>query len=281
MNARYDFGRNWSGLAEGFEEEHLSQACADLHRLVGNVTGKTFLDIGCGSGLHSAAALRLGAASVTAFDYDLSCIATTRAVLSRFASNAKWSVGHGDVLDRASLPSGTFDIVYSWGVLHHTGDMWTAIRNAGGLVGKGGRYAIAIYLKTPLCGLWTVEKRLYSSYRWLRPPVKALFVSAYLSARALRHRDAISFMKNYRARRGMEFLADVDDWLGGYPYQSTSTRELEAFVEKLGFRTGKRFNLNPGLGLFGTGCGEWCFERNDVGLSNSDSATGEARTSQP
>ncbi|RUX46926.1 class I SAM-dependent methyltransferase [Mesorhizobium sp. M4A.F.Ca.ET.050.02.1.1] len=263
MNARYDFGRNWSELAARFEDEHLDRACEDLRRLVGDLDGKTFLDIGCGSGLHSAAALRLGAAKVRALDYDVRCVETTKAVLSRFASGAEWSVERADILDKASLPSGTFDIVYSWGVLHHTGDMWAAIRNATDLVGRGGRLGIAIYLKTPLCGLWTVEKRLYSSHQWLRPPVRALFVCAYMLARTLRHRDAISFVKNYRQRRGMEFLADVDDWLGGYPYQSTSAVELETAVEKLGFRTKQRLNVTPGIGLFGTGCGQWCFVRTD------------------
>ena len=263
MNARYDFGCNWSRLAVLFEEEHLDRACQDLRRLVGDLEGKTFLDIGCGSGLHSAAALRLGAAKVTALDYDADCVETTRAVLSRFAPQADWSVERADILDRTSLPTGTFDVVYSWGVLHHTGDMWTAIGNAAGFVGRSGQLGIAIYLKTPLCGLWTVEKRLYASHRWLRPPVKALFVSAYMVARTLRHRDPFSFVRNYRTRRGMEFLADIDDWLGGYPYQSTSAIALETAMEKLGFRTRQRFNVTPGIGLFGTGCGEWCFERTD------------------
>ncbi|AGB45206.1 putative RNA methylase [Mesorhizobium australicum WSM2073] len=261
MNARYDFGRNWSALAARFEDEHLDRACADLRRLLGDLEGKTFLDIGCGSGLHSAAALRLGAAKVDAIDYDTECVETTKAVLSRFAPEAQWSVKRADVLDKASLPTATYDVVYSWGVLHHTGDMWGAISNAAGLVGHGGKFAIAIYLKTPLCGLWTVEKRLYSSHRWLRPPVKAVFVTAHLLARTLRHGDTIAFVKNYRARRGMEFLADVDDWLGGYPYQSTSAEELETSLKKLGFSTKRRFNVVPGFGLFGTGCGEWCFKR--------------------
>jgi predicted RNA methylase len=261
MNARYDFGRNWSELAARFEEAHLDQACDDLRRLVGDVEGRTFLDIGCGSGLHSAAALRLGARKVRALDYDDRCVETTKAVLHRFAPQEDWLVGQADVLDKTSLPSETFDIVYSWGVLHHTGDMWTAIRNAADLVGSEGRFGIAIYLKTPLCGLWTIEKRLYSSHTWLRPPVKGIFVSAYILARTLRHRDTISFIRNYREQRGMEFLADVDDWLGGYPYQSTSAAELEIAVEKHGFHVKERFNVMPGIGLFGTGCGEWCFER--------------------
>ena len=164
MNARYDFGRNWSELAARFEEAHLDQACDDLRRLVGDVEGRTFLDIGCGSGLHSAAALRLGARKVRALDYYDRCVETTKAVLHRFAPQEDWLVGQADVLDKTSLPSETFDIVYSWGVLHHTGDMWTAIRNAADLVGSEGRFGIAIYLKTPLCGLWTIEEALLLPY---------------------------------------------------------------------------------------------------------------------
>jgi 2-polyprenyl-6-hydroxyphenyl methylase/3-demethylubiquinone-9 3-methyltransferase len=261
MNARYDFGRNWSELATHFGKQHLAQACDDLRRLVGNIEGRTFLDIGCGSGLHSAAALRLGAHKVHALDYDGRCVETTKAVLHRFARDGNWRVEQADILHKASLPSEVFDVVYSWGVLHHTGDLWTAVRNASDLVGGGGRLGLAIYLKTPLCRLWTIEKKLYSSQVWLRPPVKALFIFAYIVARMLRHGDAISFVRNYRERRGMEFLADVDDWLGGYPYQSASAAQLEAAVENFGFRIRQRFNVKPGIGLFGTGCGEWCFER--------------------
>jgi 2-polyprenyl-6-hydroxyphenyl methylase/3-demethylubiquinone-9 3-methyltransferase len=260
VDARYDFGRNWAELAAQFDEQHLRHACANLSRLVGDLEGQSFLDIGCGSGLHSAAALKLGAERVYALDYDTKCVETTRAVCERFAPGGEWTVERGDALNPASLPDGKFDVVYSWGVLHHTGDMWSAIRNAAACVKPGGRFCVALYLKTPLCGAWQVEKRIYAQNGWLRPFIKWPYVAAFLAGSSMLGRPSISRLRNYKQTRGMEFLVDVDDWLGGYPYESVLPEELEAFVGKMGFRTRERFNVRPGRGFFGTGCGEWRFE---------------------
>jgi 2-polyprenyl-3-methyl-5-hydroxy-6-metoxy-1,4-benzoquinol methylase len=258
---RYDFGRNWSELAAHFDDRHIDEACVNLKRLVGDLRGKSFLDVGCGSGLHSLAAVRLGARQVYALDYDNRCVDTARAVLKRFAENGAWQVEPGDALNPNTFPEQKFDVVYSWGVLHHTGDMWTAISNASKLVSDGGHYCLALYLKTPLCGAWTVEKRLYSKHSRLRGPIKAGFVAAFVTIQTLKARNAASYIRNYKKSRGMEFLVDVDDWLGGYPYESVRPRELERFVEGLGFETEARFNQKIGSGLFGTGCGEWNFRK--------------------
>jgi 2-polyprenyl-6-hydroxyphenyl methylase/3-demethylubiquinone-9 3-methyltransferase len=260
---RYDFGRNWSALAEGFEEDHVVRAGKDLQRLVGDIAGRTFLDLGCGSGLHSVAALRLGASSVHAIDYDPRCVEVARATLRRFAPDGCWRVEQADLLARQTLPNQRFDLVYSWGVLHHTGDMWSAIRNSAALVASRGSLAIAIYVRTPLCGVWRFEKQLYSKYKWLRPAIKLPFIAALLLARAIRHRDAVAYVRNYRRARGMEFMVDVDDWLGGFPYESASPEELKIFVEGLGFRLKQSFNTGRRLGILGSGCGEWQFEPAD------------------
>ena len=124
--------------------------------------GKTFLDIGCGSGLNALAALSLGAASVTAVDIDENSVSTTQALLAARAPNPNWSAKLASVFDMTPDTFGTFDVVYSWGVLHHTGSMWKAIDCAARLVSPGGLYAIAIYTKTPLCGFWQYEKAFYS-----------------------------------------------------------------------------------------------------------------------
>ncbi len=261
MSTRYDFGRNWSELAARFEEEHVAHAMADLARLVGHLDGRTFLDVGCGSGLHAAAALRLGARSVHAVDYDPDSVATTRAVLARFAADGDWRVERGDATDPDGLPPGPFDVVYSWGVLHHTGAMWRAVANTAARVGPGGRLAVALYVKTRLCAAWGVEKRLYARHAWLRPLLKYPFAGLLLAGRAARHRDALSFVRHYRKARGMEFLVDVDDWLGGYPYEPVVPAELEARIGDLGFRPLSRFNVRARSGVAGAGCGEWCFER--------------------
>lgn len=261
---RYDFGRNWSELASRFDDSNVNQAKVDLARLVGDLQGKTFLDIGCGSGLHSAAALKLGAKRVYAVDYDTDCVSTTKAVLERFAAGHDWQVRRGDVLDRSTLPQETFDIVYSWGVLHHTGSMWKAIENAASSVKPGGRFCMALYLKTPFCGAWAVEKKLYAQNNWLRPLIKWPYIGAFLLAKAIRTGDAVSYVRNYKNGRGMEFLVDVDDWLGGYPYESVEPAELERFMTKLGFKMQEQFGTQAGSGLFGTGCGEWRFVTGEI-----------------
>lgn len=265
MEGRYDFGRNWSELALRFDANHLQQAEQGVLRLVGPVNDCTFLDIGCGSGLHAAAALALGAKSVLALDYDPLCVSTTSAVLERFSPVGNWNVERADILSPDTLPSGPFDIVYSWGVLHHTGDMWRAIRNAAALVAPGGRLCLALYLQTPLCGAWTAEKHIYSEHRWLRPFIKWPFVAMRLSARQLRHGDAVEFVRTYSRQRGMEFLTDADDWLGGYPYESVSPSALETEVTGLGFSLEAAFSTQADRGWLGTGCGEWRFRRTTPG----------------
>ena len=261
MEQRYDFGRNWSELALRFDADHLKHAQQGVQRLVGDVNGCNFLDIGCGSGLHAAAALALGAKSVLALDYDPRCVSTTTAVLERFSPAGNWNVERADILSPDTLSRALFDVVYSWGVLHHTGDMWRAVRNAAALVAPGGRLCLALYLQTPLCGAWRAEKRIYSKQRWLRPFIKWPFVAMRLSARQLRHGDAVDFVKTYSRQRGMEFLTDADDWLGGYPYQSVSASALEREVTELGFSLQAAFNTQTGTGWLGTGCGEWRFGR--------------------
>lgn len=259
--ARYDFGRNWREFSEGLTDSAIGHAKADFLRLVGDPSGKTLLDIGSGSGLHSLSALLLGARSVTAFDYDGDSVETTRQILTRHGGGGDWSARRGDILDPGPIPAGPYDIVYSWGVLHHTGDMWRALENAAGYVADGGLFAVALYRKTPMCRLWWYEKRLYARHPAVRPIIRPLYAAALLAAHALRGRNPWAFVRNYESQRGMSFMHDVDDWLGGFPYESVAEPELIAFMQARGFSLLRSFNTKSGIGLFGTGCGEWVFRK--------------------
>ncbi len=257
---RYDFGDNWSRFLTTLGEAQIAAATAELQKLVGELHGKSFLDIGSGSGLHSLAALRLGAARVVAFDYDPRSVEATTKTLSAHAPGAGWTAGQGDIL--APPRAGErFDVVYSYGVLHHTGDMWTAIANACAFCAPGGLFAVALYVKTPFCGFWKQEKRLYSRFRCLRPAFDAVFAAMLLLRRLAAGQSPRRYVAEYKARRGMDFRTDVRDWLGGSPYESVVDDELHRFLAARGFALVRKNNTRPGIGLLGTACGEWVYRK--------------------
>src|SRR6266581_5563513 len=146
---RFQFGKNWGRFLAVLDDERIAEAERSLTEMLElpDLRGRSFLDVGSGSGLFSLAAKRLGARQVHSFDYDADSVACTGELKRRFnANDADWTVEQGSVLDVSYLRSlGSFDIVYSWGVLHHTGDMWRALGNITGLVGPGGRLFIALY----------------------------------------------------------------------------------------------------------------------------------------
>src|SRR5688572_6917957 len=146
--ARFAFGENWRRFLKWLNDDRIALAEDSLRVLLDSSTlsEKKFLDIGSGSGLFSLAARRLGA-RVRSFDYDFESVACTAALRERYCPNdPEWIVERGSVLDEPYLSRlGTFDVVYSWGVLHQTGDMWRALEYVHKLVAPGGRLVIAIY----------------------------------------------------------------------------------------------------------------------------------------
>ena len=246
---RYRFGDNWARYTKRMPVDALSQAVSTLRLQVGEITGYSFLDVGSGSGLMSAAALHMGGGPLLAFDVDPHSVDTTRHLLEAYAPGEDWQAKQGDVL-RDDF--GEWDVVYAWGVLHHTGDLRTALRRAASWVSPGGRYVVAIYLKTPMCGFWTSEKRWYSQApTWLRAPVRWIYMAGLLTVWILKGRIRERLGSHHR---GMTFRADVDDWLGGYPYESLTFDEIKTVVEPLGFEAEAEFPLADHMGRFGTGC---------------------------
>ena len=145
---RFAFGENWRRFLAILKEKHIQQAEDSLRRMleISDLRGKTFLDVGCGSGLFSLAARRLGA-RVHSFDYDPESVGCTQELRQRyFPQDPDWRIEEGSVLNNNYLAGlGHFDVVYSWGVLHHTGAMWRALENVAGSVARGGKLFIAIY----------------------------------------------------------------------------------------------------------------------------------------
>jgi 2-polyprenyl-6-hydroxyphenyl methylase/3-demethylubiquinone-9 3-methyltransferase len=151
--------------------------------------------------------------------------------------------------------TGSYDVVYSWGALHHTGDMRRAIANAARLVKGDGTFIIAIYLKTPLCGFWKVEKRIYS---WLPKGLQSIIAYGFHGFSVAI--GAVPRKEKGNRVRGMDWFHDARDWLGGYPYESASPQQVAALVGP-DFEPVQSFNTRAGSGVVGSGCGEYVFRR--------------------
>jgi predicted RNA methylase len=264
FESHFSFGENWAQYAEKIDERRIEEAERSLIRLLGreSIEGRTFLDIGCGSGLFSLAAVRLGCQRLLAVDLDPTSVETTRKTLERYApAGAKWDCKRISVFDLDPAHIGTFDIVYSWGVLHHTGAMYKAIENASTVVKPQGILALALYGKTPFCGLWRIEKRIYSrSPKWVQKAIEQIYYVAVGARLALKGESLKKRRETYFQQRGMDMYHDTRDWLGGYPYESISPHEAMTFMQKLGFQPVRSF-VTPCIGLLGAGCDEYSFTK--------------------
>lgn len=242
-DSRFEFGKNWQSFLTTLNDSRIEFAVSDLREMLGlnDLSGMSFLDIGSGSGLSSLAARRLGA-TVYSFDYDPHAVKCTKLLRDRYFSNDnKWSVMEGSVLDDDFIKSlGKVDIVYSWGVLHHTGNMWKAIDNTLGLVTSNGHLFIAIYNNQGVKSkIWLKIKEAYNKGRILKAIVIAIGIPLLflrgIAVGLIKYRNPLRYFLNYKNVRGMSFYHDYFDWLGGLPYETARPEELFDFIIKNGF----------------------------------------------
>lgn len=264
--ARFEFGKNWSAFLSVLDDERISKAEESLKQMleVDDLNGKTFLDVGSGSGLFSLAARRLGA-RVHSFDFDGNSFACTKELRRRyFDGDADWNVEQGSALDRAYVESlGKFDIVYSWGVLHHTGSMWEALENASIPVAEGGKLFIAIYNDTgSQAERWHWIKKTYCRLPGLlKTPFAVLTIAPQeikgivKSIVTLKPMSYIRSWTRYKNDRGMNRWYDIIDWVGGFPYEVASPEEIFEFYKAKGFSIAKLKTKGVGLG-----CNEFVFK---------------------
>lgn len=264
VSSHFEFGENWRSYSDLIDEHAIIQAEEGLLKLVPREqwASARMLDIGSGSGLHALAALRLGAEEVVAIDIDPNSVETTAKVLAANAPGKRFRTQLLSVFDADPKELGQFDIVYSWGVLHHTGDLWTAIDKAAAVVRPGGLFVIALYQKRATCGFWSWEKRLYTKAGELpRKLLRGAYAGMVFAYLVLHGRNPVAYVRGYASSRGMSFWHDIHDWLGGFPYESSTAQETVDYVGKLELVPERVMALPRGLGLFGTGCAEYVFRR--------------------
>lgn len=263
IEEHFAFGENWASYADTITERQIEEAVAGLQRLLlsKDLARKRLLDIGCGSGIHSLAALRLGAGEVLALDLDPDSVKTTKAVLARYADGRNYRVEQRSVFDLSAESLARFDVVYSWGVLHHTGNMDLALRKAAALVQPGGLFIFALYRKTMMCPLWKMEKRWYAkASKGQQSVARHVYIRAYRAGVAMKQLLDPRWRPD-QAYRGMDFHHDVHDWLGGHPYESILPEEVDHLMRVLGFELKVSYLKKVRTGILGSGCDEYCYLR--------------------
>lgn len=270
LKTHFEFGKNWQKFLKDFDEKKLNEAIKDIEMFIGlgGLVGKSFSDIGCGSGLSSLAAYKLGASRIYSFDIDPINIENVNSLISRYKNLDlfDWRADVKSIVDGEDVKTlNKADVVYAWGVLHHTGDMWTAISNAASLVEDGGLLYLMLYRDAKFAYTWKIVKKYYvnssSPIKFLMRNIFALIQIIGIMAKG---KNPITSIRNYGINnRGMSWYTDSTDWIGGYPFEYCEAEEVINFLKPLGFELTKIYPQisKRGWGLFGTGSYQYLFHK--------------------
>ena len=260
---RFEFGKNWKSFIKDLDNEKVENSTKSLLNFLelDSLEGKSFLDIGCGSGLSSLAAKKSGA-NVSSFDYDNYSVEATHYLKNKFyPDDINWSVSQGSALDPEFLKNiGKYDFVYSWGVLHHTGNMIQALENIDVTLKKSGILFISIYNDQGIKSkIWKVFKRLYVKYFLIRPLFILygyFFFGMPQLIKPILSLIGFDFHKKYKKKRGMSFHHDIVDWMGGYPFEVATPDVIIDFYISKGYILKKLKSCGGKLG-----CNEFLFQK--------------------
>ncbi|MEP6615515.1 MAG: methyltransferase domain-containing protein [Ginsengibacter sp.] len=230
---RFEFGKNWKNFLTTVSEEEIQQSTDEINEWLGtiNLKGKRIIDIGSGSGIHSLSLYKNNPSELVSFDYDHDSVEATTQIWKQSGSPANWILMQGSVLDKEFMINlGLFDVVYSWGVLHHTGKMWDAIENSISLLKPGGVFCFSIYQKGPGYPMALKLKTTYNNSSIMGKKAMACkFIFRIMASRLMRGKNPFTW--NKKTTRGMNVYHDLVDWMGGLPYEVASQKEIEEFCE--------------------------------------------------
>ena len=262
---KFSFGINWTDFAKNKVDEnivstHVNDALGHLLRMPGFLSakpleGKRVIDIGCGSGLSSLSFYENGCRDITSFDVNEDSIKATNIIKERFCndeSNLKWSIKEGSILDEnlvSDLRSQEkYDLVYSWGVLHHTGDMRKAIDNTLSLCQSGSILWMALYIKVDQPDgeeIYQNDLKLKIKFNEASEETKKEMIVSRL--KKVFGNNPATWTRPYD-NRGMTPINDVTDWLGGYPYEVARAKDIKRLLEANGFSEIEVLNENRASG---------------------------------
>lgn len=241
----FSFGFNWldyvkTRLNEEIIQTHVNDLQAIYNQAEISLSGKSVFDIGCGSGLSSLSFARLGCSKIVGIDVDPYSVEASNYTKVNFLKDSiDWNVHHHSILSEPIVVDESFDIVYSWGVLHHTGNMWDAIRNAARAVKKGGYFHVALYRSGP-----TYNQHLTDKFKFTLSSIEDKMLTLYNYKHLKKNPWAIN-------HRGMNKFHDALDWLGGLPYEVCDPEVLRIWLTEYGFnKTPAYFTDNKEGGNF-------------------------------
>lgn len=238
----FSFGKNWKEYLKTVSVERIDAVKGDLEKWLGKdfIRDKTIIDIGCGSGIHSLGFYLLGAREILSIDIDKYSVDAAISLWEKQGKPENWKIQHASIMDDSFISEYSkkgYDLVYSWGVLHHTGDMWKALDNASKFLKGGSLFWIALYVKGPrynrdlalkkkynrssVFGKWIIEKR-YITKQYIKLFIFGEFrklINVFLN------REVYMF-------RGMDKKHNLKDWLGGLPYEVASLEEIIEFAKE-------------------------------------------------
>jgi 2-polyprenyl-6-hydroxyphenyl methylase/3-demethylubiquinone-9 3-methyltransferase len=172
------------------------------------VKGKNVLDGGSGSGMVSVGFALLGA-NVTGVDITPQCVENGKRNAERFGVQCRFFCKDLTDLD---LGNERFDIVYSWGVIHHSEDARKSFSNLAKHLKPGGEMVLAVYLKTYLSGFWNFSRVFYQKApKWFQSIFRE---SGSCFLNGVDFIKKLIFGKSRYMLRGTNNKELINDWFG-------------------------------------------------------------------